>query len=166
VQTNGLARPLQETLMESGMPSPCQSPSWASKRLGGSTDMFEQTVRSCLRRILPPTSAYSESFVKALADLGSPLSNWATLPSLCCAVVGGDPAVGYRVSVAWWLLLVAARILDDIEDADPFAADQTKMSTAQRLNVATGLQALAPLVVMERAYKRSKCLVGAHLPSR
>ena len=91
---------------------------------------------------------------------------WARLPSLCCAAVGGDLAIGHRVSVAWWLLLVVARILDDIEDADPFATNPTKMSTAQRLNVATGLQALAPLVVMERAYKRSKCLVGAHLPSR
>jgi len=61
------------------------------------------------------------------------------LPILCCAAVGGDEDQATAVAAAWFLLYLAARILDDIEDSDALQTTWSAMGTPQAINAATGL---------------------------
>ncbi len=71
------------------------------------------------------------------------------LPSLCCEAVGGYASRAIPVMAAWYALMLAARILDDLEDADTAGTLWAQLGTARAVNVATGLILAAPLALLQ-----------------
>ena len=61
------------------------------------------------------------------------------LPVLCCEAVGGDEHQATAVAAAWFLLYLAAKVLDDIEDEDALQNPWCTVGIAQAINAATGL---------------------------
>lgn len=70
---------------------------------------YEPTLRSMLRTVQPRD------------DDQIPFT---LLPALCCQAVGGDRSAGVIVSGAWWLMVMSARMLDDLEDGDWYRPDE------------------------------------------
>lgn len=73
--------------------------------------------------------------------------SFVLLPCLCCQAVGGEQRHAIVVAAAWQLLVLAARILDDLEDQDVEGDLGTVLGPARAINVATGLMAAAPLAL-------------------
>jgi len=69
------------------------------------------------------------------------------LPFLCCQAVGGEQRHATAVAAAWHLCMLAARILDDLQDQDVEDALGAVLGPARAINVATGLMAAAPLAL-------------------
>lgn len=63
----------------------------------------------------------------------------ADLALLCCQAVGGDTHRAIPIAAAWWLLHLAAQVLDDIEDREPDSALWVTLNQPQAINVSTGL---------------------------
>lgn len=61
------------------------------------------------------------------------------LPILCCEAAGGDEHQATALAAAWFLLCLAAKVLDDIEDGDFHRAPWSTINTPQAINAATGL---------------------------
>jgi geranylgeranyl pyrophosphate synthase len=68
---------------------------------------------------------------------GSPPS--LLLPILCCEAVGGDGDQATAIAAAWFLLYLAAKILDDVEDDDTYLTPWSAIGVPQAINAATGL---------------------------
>jgi competence protein ComQ len=71
------------------------------------------------------------------------------LPHLCCQAVGGDTSRSIPVMAAWYALMLAARILDDLEDGDTDGTLWAQLGAARAANVATGLILAAPLALLQ-----------------
>jgi geranylgeranyl diphosphate synthase type I len=69
------------------------------------------------------------------------------LPILCCEAVGGDEHQATAVAAAWFLLYLAAKVLDDIEDGDALQAPWSAIGAPQAINAATGLIFAAQLAL-------------------
>lgn len=61
------------------------------------------------------------------------------LPILCCEAAGGDEDQATAIAAAWFLLYLAARVLDDIEDGDALQSPWSAIGAPQAINAATGL---------------------------
>ena len=61
------------------------------------------------------------------------------LPILCCEAAGGDEDQATAVAAAWFLLCLAAKVLDDVEDGDVYQGLWSTIGTPQAINAATGL---------------------------
>jgi geranylgeranyl diphosphate synthase type I len=61
------------------------------------------------------------------------------LPILCSEAEGGDENQATMVAAAWFLLYLAAKVLDDIEDGDFHRAPWSTIGAPQAINAATGL---------------------------
>ena len=78
-----------------------------------------------------------------------PSNPFLGLPSLCCEAVGGRPRRAIPVMAAWYALMLAARILDDLEDGESDGLLWQKLGTPRTINVATGLILAAPLALLQ-----------------
>ena len=61
------------------------------------------------------------------------------LPILCCQAAGGDEDQATAIAAAWFLLYLAAKVLDDVEDGDVHQGPWSAMGAPQAINAATGL---------------------------
>ena len=61
------------------------------------------------------------------------------LPILCCEAAGGDEDQATAIAAAWFLLYLAVKVLDDVEDGDVHQAPRSTMGAPQAINAATGL---------------------------
>jgi geranylgeranyl pyrophosphate synthase len=61
------------------------------------------------------------------------------LPILCCEAAGGDEDQATAIAAAWFLLCLAAKVLDDVEDGDVHQGLWSTMGAPQAINAATGL---------------------------
>jgi len=61
------------------------------------------------------------------------------LPVLCCQAAGGDEHQATAVAAAWFLLYLAAKVLDDVEDEDALQSPWYAVGVPQAINAATGL---------------------------
>ncbi len=101
---------------------------------------------------IPGIHGYAEDVRLALHTQRAGESNstpFVQLPSLCCEAVGGYASRAIPVMAAWYALMLAARILDDVEDADTHGTLWAKLGTARAVNVATGLILAAPLALLQ-----------------
>jgi competence protein ComQ len=71
------------------------------------------------------------------------------LPCLCCETVGGRPRQAIPVMAAWYALMFAARIFDDLEDGETDGYLWKKLGVSRTINVATGLILAAPLALLQ-----------------
>lgn len=78
-----------------------------------------------------------------------PSNPFLCLPCLCCEAVGGPPRRAIPVMAAWYALMFAARILDDLEDGENDGRLWKKLGTSRTINVATGLILAAPLALLQ-----------------
>jgi geranylgeranyl pyrophosphate synthase len=72
---------------------------------------------------------------------------WASLPILCCQAAQGKPENALPVASAWFLLYMAAGIMDSVEDGDPPAKWWKEAGPSLALSVATGLYFSANLAL-------------------
>ncbi len=101
---------------------------------------------------IPGIRGYAEDVHLALhaSQAGEANSTpFVQLPSLCCEAVGGYARRAIPVMAAWYALMLAARILDDLEDEDTHGTLWAKLGTARTVNVATGLILAAPLALLQ-----------------
>ncbi len=75
----------------------------------------------------------------ARANVAETASSLINLPVLCCQEASGDVCQAVPVAAAWWLLHLAAHVLDGIEDGEPDDALWASLDKPQALNAATGL---------------------------
>ena len=61
------------------------------------------------------------------------------LPVLCCQAAGGDEHQATALAAAWFLLYLAAKALDDVEDGDALQGPWYGIGVPQAINAATGL---------------------------
>jgi geranylgeranyl diphosphate synthase type I len=61
------------------------------------------------------------------------------LPVLCCQAAGGDENQATAVAAAWFLLYLAAKVLDDVEDEDALQGPWYGIGIPEAINAATGL---------------------------
>ena len=61
------------------------------------------------------------------------------LPVLCCQAAGGDEHQATALAAAWFLLYLAAKVLDDVEDEDALQGPWYAIGVPQAINAATGL---------------------------
>ncbi|MEM7331973.1 MAG: polyprenyl synthetase family protein [Chloroflexota bacterium] len=74
-----------------------------------------------------------------------------TLPDLCCQACGGSMQTSRPIFVAWYLLLLGAKILDDVEDGD------IKDEMAITINATTGLHFLIQFILRELEKNPETC---------
>ena len=121
----------------------------------GRSDGPIEAVNTLLEELfsqIPGVRGYAEDVRLALHTSRAGESNstpFVQLPSLCCQAVGGYAARAIPVMAAWYALMLAARILDDLEDEDTHGALWAKLGTARAVNVATGLILAAPLALLQ-----------------
>ena len=72
---------------------------------------------------------------------------WALLPGLCCQASGGVLDSTAEVSAAWFLLYIAAHLLDSVEDQDQVDEIKELGGPGSAINVATGLILSASLIL-------------------
>jgi geranylgeranyl pyrophosphate synthase len=102
-------------------------------------------VYNLIENLLPQDemgSSYTNtllSLVRAAHARAEKNPSLTDLPILCCQAAGGDIRRAVPVTVAWWLLHLAAQVLDDIEDGEPECAFWAALGAPQALNAATGL---------------------------
>jgi geranylgeranyl pyrophosphate synthase len=72
---------------------------------------------------------------------------WALLPGLCCQASGGEPGLTAEVSAAWFLLYIAAHLVDSVEDRDQVDEIKALGGPGSAINVANGLFLSASLVL-------------------
>jgi geranylgeranyl pyrophosphate synthase len=72
---------------------------------------------------------------------------WALLPGLCCQASGGEPDLTAEVSAAWFLLYIAAHLVDSVEDRDQVDEIKALGGPGSAINVANGLFLSASLVL-------------------
>ena len=61
------------------------------------------------------------------------------LPGLCCQAAGGDPLWTDNITSAWYLLYVAAHLMDSVQDQDEPDDWWADLGSGAALSVATGL---------------------------
>jgi len=101
---------------------------------------------------IPGVRGYAEDMHLALHASRASESNstpFVLLPSLCCEVVGGPTPRAIPVMAAWYALMLAARILDDLQDGDTHGTLWARLGSARAVNVATGLILAAPLALLQ-----------------
>lgn len=86
-----------------------------------------------------------------IASKGS--DRWALLPRLCCQASGGDPDLTEEVSAAWFLLYIAAHLVDKVEDRDQADEVHTLGGPESAINVANGLF-LSAALILNKLYDR------------
>jgi geranylgeranyl pyrophosphate synthase len=64
---------------------------------------------------------------------------WALLPGLCCQASGGESDLTAEVSAAWFLLYIAAHLVDSVEDRDQVDEIKALGGSGSAINVANGL---------------------------
>lgn len=69
------------------------------------------------------------------------------LPLLSCQAAGHDPQQALPVAAAWRAAMIAAKLLDDVEDGDVARLSADRHSPAVVINSATGLLAVANLAL-------------------
>lgn len=80
-------------------------------------------------------------------ELGSESDKWALLPGLCCQASGGDQDLAEEVSAAWFLLYIAAHLVDKVEDRDMADEIQELGGPSSAINVANGLFLSSSLIL-------------------
>ena len=85
------------------------------------------------------TSVLLSHLRAARASVAETTSSLINLPVLCCQEANGDVCQAVPVVAAWWLLHLAAHVLDGIEDGEPDDALWASLNKSQALNAATGL---------------------------
>ncbi len=68
---------------------------------------------------------------------------WALLPGLCCQAAGGERRSADDIATAWYLLYVAAYVLDSVEDGDEPEPWWSELGSGAAINVGTTLIFLA-----------------------
>ncbi len=61
------------------------------------------------------------------------------LPVLCCQAAGGNENQATALAAAWFLLCLAAKVLDDVEDEDALQGPWYGIGVPEAINAATGL---------------------------
>lgn len=72
-------------------------------------------------------------------EASSTASRSVILPGLCCQAAGGDPTWADDVTIAWYLLYVAAHLMDSVQDQDEPEDWWADLGSGAALSVATGL---------------------------
>jgi len=72
---------------------------------------------------------------------------WALLPGLCCQAAGGELDLTAEVSAAWFLLYIAAHLVDSVEDHDQVDEIKVLGGPGSAINVANGLFLSASLIL-------------------
>jgi geranylgeranyl pyrophosphate synthase len=83
------------------------------------------------------------------ADAGQVSVRWIILPYLCCQAAGGDPHWADSLAAAWYLLFVAAHLMDQVEDRDEPDPSWAAQAPGAGLNAATGLFFTASLALKD-----------------
>jgi geranylgeranyl pyrophosphate synthase len=78
---------------------------------------------------------------------GKESDRWALLPGLCCQASGGEPDFAEEVSAAWFLLYIAAHLVDSVEDRDQVNEVKALGGPGSAINVANGLFLSASLIL-------------------
>ncbi len=78
---------------------------------------------------------------------GKESDRWALLPGLCCQASGGEPDLTEEVSAAWFLLYIAAHLVDSVEDRDQVDEVKALGGPGPAINVANGLFLSASLIL-------------------
>lgn len=81
---------------------------------------------------------------QATEQAGMPVT---LLPLLTCQAAGHDPHAALPIAAAWRAAMIAAKLLDDVEDGDVAHLSADRQSPAQVINSATGLIAVANLAL-------------------
>lgn len=117
--------------------------------LGTPSESLLAWVRQLVNRALTQSAqdqAYIEQLFKFIPHSFQPGANQAslyTLPELCCQACGGKTQLSRPIAAAWHLLLLAAKLLDDVEDRD------IKDDVPITINSTTGLHFLIQLILGE-----------------
>jgi geranylgeranyl pyrophosphate synthase len=72
---------------------------------------------------------------------------WALLPGLCCQAAGGELDLTAEVSAAWFLLYIAAHLVDSVEDRDQVDEIKVLGGPGSAINIANGLFLSASLIL-------------------
>ncbi len=104
--------------------------------------------RACRKAInlAPPHTGYRRrllTLVRGWVRASQDAAPLADLPALACYAGGGYPDQAAPIGAAWWLMRLAAKLLDDAEDGD--AGERP----AELVNLATGLIFAAQLSLDE-----------------
>lgn len=79
----------------------------------------------------------------------SRLSQISRVPGICCQAAGGQTDWAQEVTASWFLLYLAAHLMDQVEDGDSPDDQTAGLSNGSRLNVASGLFFSATLLLNE-----------------
>jgi geranylgeranyl pyrophosphate synthase len=106
------------------------------KQSGAGLDFIQ-----AMRQILPGQAQ--------LTDAGQDSVRWIKLPYLCCQAAGGDPQWADSIAAAWYLLFIAAHLMDQVEDRDKPDPSWAALAPGAGLNAATGLFFTASLALKD-----------------
>jgi geranylgeranyl pyrophosphate synthase len=101
-----------------------------------------ERVQAFIKSIFHRSEVYSNIVIildRAFSSRRDGITPFLLLPILCSRAAGGGENQAIVVAAAWFLLYLAAKVFDDIEDGDFNFAPWSIIGEPQAINAATGL---------------------------